>query len=132
MPNPVVLFDGVCNLCEGVVKFLIQRDKKDVFRFASLQSEIGQTLLQKFHLPTQNYDSFVLIVGEKAYLRSSAALKICEFLGGFWQVLAVFWLIPKPLRDAVYDFVAKNRYKWLGKKNECMIPSPEIKNKFLS
>lgn len=131
MQNPIILFDGVCNLCEGVVKFLIRRDKNDVFRFASLQSEVGQALLQKFHLPTQNYNSFVLVVDEKVYLRSSAALKVCEFLGGFWKILAIFWLIPKPLRDAIYSYIAKNRYKWFGKRNKCIIPTPEIKRKFI-
>ncbi|PKQ70301.1 hypothetical protein Rain11_0680 [Raineya orbicola] len=131
MRNPIVLFDGICNLCEGSVKFLIRNDKKDVFRFASLQSETGQKLLKKFHLPTQNYDSFVLIIDEKIYLRSSAALKVCSFLGGFWRLWGVFWLLPKPLRDAVYDFVARNRYKWFGKKNECMLPTTEIRKKFL-
>lgn len=131
MQNPIVLFDGVCNLCQGAVKFLIRKDKKDILRFASLQSEVGQKLLKKFNLPTQKYDSFVLVVGERIYLRSSAVLKICDFLGGFWRLWKIFWLLPKPLRDAVYDFVAKNRYKWFGKKSECMLPTPKIRKKFL-
>lgn len=131
MQNPIVLFDGVCNLCEGSVKFLIRKDKKDVLRFASLQSETGQKILKKFNLPTQKYDSFVLVVGEKIYLRSSAALKVCGYLGGIWRLWEIFWLIPKTLRDAVYNFIARNRYKWFGKKSECMLPTPEIRKKFL-
>lgn len=129
--TPIVLFDGACNLCEASVKFLIRNDKKDAFRFASLQSEIGQELLKKFNLPTQKHDSFVLIIDKKIYLRSSAALKICNYLGGFWRLCKIFWLIPKPLRDTVYDFIAKNRYKWFGKKSECMLPTPEIRKRFL-
>ncbi len=131
MQNPIVLFDGVCNLCEASVMFLIRKDKKDVLRFASLQSRIGQELLKKFNLPTQTYDSFVLIVGEKIYLRSSAALKVCGYLGGIWRLWEIFWFVPKPLRDTVYDFVAKNRYRWFGKKRECMLPTPQIRKKFL-
>lgn len=95
MQNPIVLFDGVCNLCEGSVKFLIQKDKKDILRFASLQSEAGQKLLKKFNLPTQKYDSFVLIANEKIYLRSSAALKVCSYLGGIWQLWGIFLAYPQ-------------------------------------
>ncbi|MDX1904619.1 MAG: thiol-disulfide oxidoreductase DCC family protein [Thermonemataceae bacterium] len=128
----IVLFDGVCNLCNATVQFLIVRDKKDQLRFASLQSEFGQKVLEKYHLPQKDFDSFVLLVGDKVYLRSSAALKVSAYLGVFWKVFQIFWLLPKPFRDWVYNFVAKNRYKWFGKKDECMLPSPQLKAKFFN
>jgi len=130
-PSKIVLFDGVCNLCNSSVQFLIRHDKKGVFKFASLQSESGQALLQKFNLPVNNFNSFVFIEGEKPYLRSSAALKVASYLGGFWKVLQILWIFPPFIRDGVYNLIAKNRYKWFGKKTECMIPTPELKAKFL-
>jgi predicted DCC family thiol-disulfide oxidoreductase YuxK len=129
--NPVVLFDGVCNLCNSSVQFLIRKDRQARLRFASLQSEFGQAVLQKFNLPQNNFNSFVLLEGEKIYLRSSAALRITRYLGGFWRVFQIFWIVPPFVRDAIYDFIAKNRYKWFGKKPECMLPSPELKERFL-
>jgi len=129
--NPVVLFDGVCNLCNSSVQFLIRKDRQARLRFASLQSEFGQAVLQKFNLPQNNFSSFVLLEGEKIYLRSSAALRITRYLGGFWRVFQIFWIVPPFVRDAIYDFIAKNRYKWFGKKPECMLPSPELKERFL-
>lgn len=131
MNYPIVLFDGVCNLCNSSVQFFIRNDKKNVLRFASLQSEAGQTLLQKFNLPTNEFNSFVLIVDDQVYLRSSAALKVISYLGGFWKILQIFWIVPRFMRDGVYNTLAKNRYKWFGKKTECMIPTPELKAKFL-
>jgi predicted DCC family thiol-disulfide oxidoreductase YuxK len=126
-----VLFDGVCNLCNSSVQFLIRKDRQARLRFASLQSEFGQAVLQKFNLPQNNFNSFVLLEGEKIYLRSSAALRITRYLGGFWRVFQIFWIVPPFVRDAIYDFIAKNRYKWFGKKPECMLPSPELKERFL-
>lgn len=131
MTNPVVLFDGVCNLCNSSVQFLIRKDKQIRLRFASLQSDFGQTILQKFNLPQNNFSSFVLLEGEKIYLRSSAALRVAYYLGGFWKIFQIFWLVPPFIRNAIYDFIAKNRYKWFGKKAECMMPSPELKERFL-
>jgi len=131
MNNPIVLFDGVCNLCNSSVQFLIKNDKKNILFFASLQSEAGQALLKKFDLPTNVFNSFVLVDGEQIYLRSSAALKVASYLGGFWKVLQVLWIVPRFVRDGVYNLIAKNRYRWFGKKTECMIPTPELKAKFL-
>lgn len=131
MQNPVVLFDGVCNLCNASVQFLIRRDKHEQLRFASLQSEFGQEILRKFNLPEKDFNSFIFLENEKIYLRSAAALRIATYLGGFWRVFQVFWLVPSFIRDAIYNFIAKNRYKWFGKKNECMLPSPELRERFL-
>lgn len=131
MRNPVVLFDGVCNLCNASVQFLIRRDKHKRLRFASLQSEFGQETLKKFHLPEKEFNSFVFLENEKIYLRSAAALRITAYLGGFWVGGQVFWLVPPFIRDAIYNFIAKNRYRWFGKKTECMLPSPELRERFL-
>lgn len=131
MHEHVVLFDGVCNLCNNSVQFIIKRDKKRLFRFASLQGKAGQELLEKHHLPTDDFNSFVLIEGEKPYTRSAAALKIARHLGGGWRLLYSLMIIPRFIRDAVYNLIAKNRYKWFGKKDECMIPTPELRERFL-
>lgn len=130
--HQIVLFDGVCNLCSGGVQFIIKRDKKDLFRFASLQSELGKRLLSERQIDPNITDSMVLIQPGKAYyLRSDAALEIGKQFSGFWQLLSVFQWVPSPIRNFVYDFMAKNRYRWFGKKESCMIPSPELRQKFL-
>lgn len=128
----IILFDGVCNLCNNSVQFVIQRDKKDVFRYASLQSEIGQQLLSQRHIDTKTVDSIILIEpGVAYYTKSDAALEIAQNLGGLWKLSAVFTWIPTGIRNRIYDFIAKNRYKWFGKQESCMIPTPELKAKFL-
>ena len=128
----IVLFDGVCNLCDGAVKFIIEHDKKDVFRFASLQSEIGQKLIAERGLNPEELDSVILIEPGVAYYRkSTAALEISRELSGGYSLLKNFLALPEGFRDLLYDFVAKNRYKWYGKKESCMIPTPELKAKFL-
>ncbi|MDT0690182.1 thiol-disulfide oxidoreductase DCC family protein [Salegentibacter sp. F188] len=128
----IVLFDGVCNLCDGAVKFIIEHDKKDVFRFASLQSEFGQKLIAERGLDPEELDSVVLIEPGVAYYRkSTAALEISRELSGGYSLLKNFLLLPEGFRDLIYDFVANNRYKWYGKKESCMIPTPELKAKFL-
>ncbi|MFD1735092.1 thiol-disulfide oxidoreductase DCC family protein [Bacillus salitolerans] len=131
MKNPIVLFDGVCNLCNGAVQFLLKHDKKEKLRFASLQSPKGQELLQSFHLPTADFNSFVLIKNEKYYVKSNAALQICKELGGLYSLLTILWIIPSPIRNVLYDGIARNRYKWFGKKDQCMLPTPELKKRFL-
>lgn len=131
MPNPIVLFDGVCNLCSSVVRFTILRDPDRIFRFASLQSEVGHFFLNKFGLSTEDFDSFVLIEGDKFFLRSTAVLSLCKKLRGLWPLLYLLIIIPRPIRDFVYNIVAENRYKWFGKKEECFIPSADIRNRFL-
>ncbi|MGB3143411.1 MAG: thiol-disulfide oxidoreductase DCC family protein [Maribacter sp.] len=129
----IILFDGVCNLCNGAVQFVIERDKNDVFRFAALQSEIGQKLVNERGIDTETVDSIILIEPNVAYYtKSTAALKIAEDLNGLWSTLSIFLWVPEGIRNIVYDFIAKNRYKWYGKKQECMIPTPELKAKFLS
>lgn len=128
---PIVLFDGVCNLCTGVVKFAIKRDKKGVLHFASLQSEMAKELMRKHGLDENQLKTFVFIENGKAYTRSTAGLKLFRSFGGLWALLYVFIIVPKPIRNAVYDFVSRNRYRWFGKEESCMIPSPEIRARFL-
>lgn len=128
----IVLFDGVCNLCNRSVQFVLKHDKKDEFRFATLQGEIGKVLVRECNIDTSQVDSIILIEpGVAYYTKSTAALKIGMTFGGAWQLLYVLNLIPSKLRDIVYDWVARNRYSWYGKKDACMVPTPELKAKFL-
>jgi predicted DCC family thiol-disulfide oxidoreductase YuxK len=129
---PIVLFDGVCNLCSSSVQFVIKRDSKNIFRFASLQSDIGQKLLAKYHLPTTTeLNSFVLVQNEKVYTKSTGALMVAKQLGGAIKLLYGLIVLPAFIRDVVYTLISNNRYKWFGKKEECWIPSPDLKGKFL-
>jgi predicted DCC family thiol-disulfide oxidoreductase YuxK len=128
--KPVIVFDGVCNLCTGSVLFILKRDKEKKFLFASLQSKYGQDLLKQFGLPINTFNSFILYQDEKIYTRSTAALKMFQQLDG-WKWIKVFEIVPKFIRDAVYNLVANNRYKWFGKKEECWIPTRELKARFL-
>lgn len=130
--HPIILFDGVCNLCNSSVQFVIRHDPTAQFKFASLQSKTGQALLAKHHLPNADFDSFVLIENDKAYTQSTAALKVARQLNGPIKLLYGFIIIPSFLRNAVYTFVAANRYKWFGKKDSCMLPSPQLKDRFLT
>lgn len=128
----IILFDGVCNLCNGFVQFVIKRDVHDVFRYASLQSEMGQQLTAERKIDTNNIDSVVLIEpGVAYYIKSDAALQIGRHLKGYRTISKVLNLIPKGLRNIVYDLIAKYRYAWFGKKEHCMIPTAELKAKFL-
>ena len=128
----IILFDGVCNLCNGAVRFIIKRDRRDLFRFAPLQSEIAQTLLQERHIDNTLVDSLILIQpGEAFYVKSTAALKIANGFGRLWKLTGIFFWVPRPIRDWVYDRIASNRYSWFGKKETCMAPTPEIQHKFL-
>ena len=129
----IILFDGVCNLCNGAIQFVIKRDKKDVFRYAALQSEIGQQMVAERGIDTAKTDSIILIEpGVAYYTKSDAALEITREFGGLWSVLTIFQWIPRSFRNVIYDFVARNRYKWFGKKEQCMVPTPELQAKFLS
>ena len=130
-PSHLLLFDGVCNLCNGTVNFLIQKDKRELFTFASLQSDAGQALLARFGLPQHEFHSFIYIKGNKWYQRSGAVLRVLRDLGGIWKLAAVLLLVPAPARDFLYKIIARNRYRWFGKKDECMIPTPELKKRFL-
>lgn len=129
--HKIILFDGVCNLCNGAINYVIKRDQKNVFKFAALQSEIGQELTAKFKIDGSKVDSIILIDGDKHYEKSTAALYIAKHLSGAFPLLFGFIIVPKYIRNAVYDYVARNRYKWFGKKDKCMIPTAELKNKFL-
>ncbi|HEY5969496.1 MAG TPA: thiol-disulfide oxidoreductase DCC family protein [Chitinophagaceae bacterium] len=128
--NPVILFDGVCNLCSGSVQFILKRDKEKKFSFASLQSNYGKGLLKQLDLPTDTFNSFILYEKGKIHTRSAAALKMFEQLKG-WGWVKIFWIVPKFIRDAIYNLIAKNRYKWFGKKEECWLPTPDLKARFL-
>lgn len=127
----IILFDGVCNLCNSSVNFIIDHDKKNVFRFASLQSDAGQSLLKKFNLNVKDFNSIILVENDKFYERSSAVMKIVKKFPGLWKFLYLFIIIPPPVRNFVYDIIADNRYKWFGKKDSCRVPTPELKEKFL-
>lgn len=129
----IVLFDGICNLCTGTVTFIIKRDGKDKFRFASLQSEVGKQLMEERHIDPSSNNSIIVIEPQVAYyVKSTAAIEIAKELGGLWPVLQVFsYLLPEGIRDSIYEFIANNRYKWFGKKDSCMIPTPALKSKFL-
>lgn len=129
----LILFDGVCNLCNSSVLYVIKRDKTDKFLFAPLQSELGKNILNKFQIDTDKTDSILLYNPNKNSLtqKSSAALHIAKQLGFPTNVLTVFLIVPTFISDWVYDYVAKNRYKWYGKKETCMIPTPELQSKFI-
>jgi len=128
----IILFDGVCNLCNSTVQFLIKHDKKDVFRFVALQSDLGQQIMAYIGIDTSKVDSIIVYEPGKAYFyKAEAALEIASAIGGVYTLLAVFKAVPKGISNAVYDYIARNRYKWYGKKEACMLPTPEIKAKFL-
>lgn len=127
----IILFDGVCNLCNNTVQFLIKRDPEGKFKFASLQSEAGQELLRHFDLSTRDFETFIYIIGDECYTRSTAALRVLNELGGLWRAFYMFMLIPKPIRNSLYRVISKNRYRWFGKRDSCMVPTPERKERFL-
>ncbi len=125
------MFDGICNLCNQSVQFVIEHDSKNQFRFASLQSDFGQDFLKKNKLEATQFDSIVFIEDDQFYTKSSAALKIAKYLDGITSWLTIFMIVPKPLRDIVYSFIAKNRYRWFGKNESCWLPTKELKAKFI-
>lgn len=129
--KPLILFDGVCNLCNASVQFIIKRDVENKFLFASLQSETGQNILKHFGLDTTEFKTLILLQNKEIYTKSTAALGILKQLNGFWKFLYIFILIPTPIRDFFYTFVANNRYRFFGKQKYCMMPSSELKAKFL-
>jgi len=131
MTSPVLLFDGVCNLCNASVQWVLLHDRKGIFQFAALQSETGQHLLRKWGRPAHDFDSVVLVDGDRLLLQSDVPLEIVRRIGGAWQLLYVFKIIPRPLRDAVYRWVARNRYRWFGRQAECMLPRSEWKERFI-
>jgi predicted DCC family thiol-disulfide oxidoreductase YuxK len=129
--HPVILFDGMCNLCNGSVQFVIKHDPKRQFRFASLQSALGQKILQQFGLPADELNSFIFLENANIYTRSTGALRVTKKLNGLWPLLYGFIIVPSFIRDAVYSYIAKHRYKWFGKKEACWLPTPDLKKLFL-
>ena len=128
----IILFDGVCNLCNASVEFVIQHDKKDIFRFVTLQSNLGTAIIKHIGIDSKNIDSIVLYEpGVAYYYKSNAALEIAKDLSGLFHYASLFRIIPTFLRNPIYDYVATNRYKWYGKQDSCMIPKPEMENRFL-
>jgi predicted DCC family thiol-disulfide oxidoreductase YuxK len=130
-PPFIILFDVVCNLCISSVDFIMKKDRRKRFLFASLQGESGQALLKKFNLPVNNWETFVVIEGDKVYTKSTAALRIVKHLGSAWQLLYGFIIVPKFLRDKIYRWIAGNRYKWFGKRDTCRVATPDEKSRFL-
>lgn len=129
--HPVVLFDGVCNLCNSVVQLVIKYDQKKRFRFASLQSPFGQQVLQQFNLPATEFNSFLLLENGRLYTKSTAALRMAKKMGGWWALLYGFMIVPPFIRNGVYNWVARNRYKWYGKQETCWLPTPDLKMRFI-
>ena len=127
----IILFDGVCNLCNSSVNLVIDRDKNDSFRLAALQSEIGILLCNKYEINTATTDSIILIDKDKVFLKSTAALRIAKYLSGGYFLLYLFIIVPAFIRNWIYDIIAKNRYKWYGKRDSCRMPTPELQKKFL-
>ena len=128
----IVLFDGVCNLCSGAVRFVIPRDPRGRFRFASLQSAPGQRILAEQGIDRRGLDSIILIEDGRWYAESDAILRTARLLGGPWRLAVVFRVIPRPLRDRLYRLVARNRYRWFGRKEACWLPTPELRTRFLA
>ena len=128
----VIFFDGLCNLCNGAVQFVIERDQKNVFQFASLQSDFAKVELQNFDVDLSQMSSFILLEKGKLYQKSTAALRVAKKLKGLWPLLYAFIIVPPFIRNGVYNYIAKNRYKWFGKKESCWVPTPELKNRFFN
>jgi predicted DCC family thiol-disulfide oxidoreductase YuxK len=130
--QPVILFDGVCNFCNSAVNFVIKRNAKANIMFTPMQSAAGQKLLKQYNLPEDEMKSFIFIENNTVYKQSTGALKVCRYLRGLWPLCYCFIIVPRFIRDGIYNWIAKNRYKWFGKKEFCMIPTPEIKARFLT
>lgn len=128
--HPIILFDGVCNLCNSSVQFVIKHDKKEVFQFSSLQSDFGQQILEQNGLSGINLFSLILLDKGNIYTQSTAVLRIAKKLGGFWSLLYAFIIVPKFLRNGIYNWIARNRYKWFGKQEACWVPTEELKKRF--
>ena len=128
---PLILFDGVCNFCCSWIRFLIRRDPGKRLRFAPLQSFAGQETLRRLGLSADQLTTMILVEGNRHYVKSSAALRIARRMGGLWPLLFLLILMPAPIRDLFYDFFARNRYRWFGKRESCMVPTPDVKERFL-
>ncbi len=131
MPERVILFDGICNLCSSWVRFVVKRDPKKRFHFAPLQSSLGQRILGEIGLPREELRTVILVEGKECYFKSTATLQIVRRLSGLWPILFIFIVVPTPLRDFLYGIVARNRYRWFGKRGACFVPTPDIRERFL-
>jgi predicted DCC family thiol-disulfide oxidoreductase YuxK len=129
--HPLVLFDGVCNLCSRSVQTILRHDRQARFRFASLQSPLGEKLRDDLGIDREKVDSVILVEGGRWYKESDAALRIAHGLGGLWKAFGILRLVPRPLRDAAYRLIARNRYRWFGKTETCWVPTPELRERFL-
>ena len=129
--QPIILFDGVCNFCNNAVNFTLKRNKRANIKFAPMQSAAGQKLLLQYDLPAADMKSFIFIENGIVYKQSTGALKVCRHLKGLWPLCYGFIIVPKFIRDGIYNWIAKNRYKWFGIRQSCMIPTPEVKARFL-
>lgn len=127
----VVVFDGVCNLCAHSVKFNLSHEENQILRFAPLQSPAGERLMKVLGFDPNDAKTFVLIADGRAYVRSDAAIRVSRYLSGAWKLLWVLKIIPRPVRDWAYDVVAKNRYRWFGRMESCMVPTPELRSRFI-
>ena len=130
-PRPIILFDGICNLCNSTINFIIEHDKKKIFLFSTLQSEFGNQIVNQFFLSQEKYNTVILLFESSVYLRSEAFLKIIKILGFPWLLLAILRIIPTKLLDSIYLFISVKRYSWFGKRDNCMIPDDSIKSRFL-
>lgn len=130
--HPVILFDGVCNLCTGSVQFVIERDTEGLFRFASLQSDVAKELLEGRDINPTDLRSVVLVERNSVFVKSDAVLRVARQLGGPYRMIAPLRYLPRDWRDMVYDFVAERRYSWFGKRDDCLVPTPELKSRFLT
>lgn len=132
MEPVVVLFDGVCNFCSGVVRFLVPRDRRGRLRFAALQSEAGQSYQRRFGLAPDALDTIVVVEGDRVWVKSDAALRVARELGGAWPLLGALRIVPRALRDWAYARFAERRYRWFGRSDECLVPAPELRERFLT
>ncbi len=133
MPNrQIVIFDGLCNLCNGLVNFVIKRDPKGVFGFVPLQGQFGQSFMLKYNIPEREADAVILIKNGRHYLRSDAVLEIIRDISGLWFLFRVIKLVPRPLRDAFYRIFARNRYRLFGKRDYCVIPADDVRSRFMN
>ncbi|MGB1204589.1 MAG: thiol-disulfide oxidoreductase DCC family protein [Chitinophagales bacterium] len=129
--KPLLLFDGVCNLCNASVQFVIKYNAKKNVQFSALQSETGQAILKKNGLTTTNFDTIVLLENDTIYTKSTAALRLCRHFDGFYRFLYIFIIVPTPIRNFVYSFISKNRYRWFGKEESCWLPTPDLQKRFV-
>lgn len=132
MQSPIIFFDGVCNLCNNFVQLIIRNDRQEKFLFSPIQSDFARKFLLENKFNGQDSDSVILFIDGSFYTKSNAALRIAKSMNGLWPLFWIFIIIPSPIRNWVYDFIARNRLKWFGKRNECMIPSSQNKKRFLN